>query len=77
MKATRTRSIVKSILWRVICIAVSITTSFFLTGEWNIAVAIGLAYNVTNVVLYYFHERMWNRIKWGTAFKNVELKIDT
>jgi uncharacterized membrane protein len=65
MNETRKRSIVKSILWRVICIIVSVVTSFFLTGNWDVAVAIGIIYNAVTMVLYYFHERLWDRIAWG------------
>ena len=65
MKETRKRSLLKSISWRLICIVVSILTSFFLTGKWDIAVAIGTAYNLITMILYYFHERIWNRVKWG------------
>jgi uncharacterized membrane protein len=67
MRETRKRSLVKSIIWRVICIVVSIFTSFFLTGRWDIAVAIGSIYNVITMILYYFHERLWNLIKWGIS----------
>jgi uncharacterized membrane protein len=65
MKETRKRSIVKSIVWRFICVVVSIVISFFLTAKWDIAVAIGSSYNIITMLLYYFHERMWNRVKWG------------
>jgi uncharacterized membrane protein len=65
MEGTRKRSIVKSIAWRIICIVVSIITTFIFTGEWNLAVAVGTIYNAITMVLYYFHERIWNRIKWG------------
>ena len=65
MKETRKRSILKSITWRLICIVVSILTSFILTGEWDIAVAIGTVYNLITMILYYFHERIWNKICWG------------
>ena len=65
MKETRKRSILKSIVWRLICIVVSILTSFILTGKWDIAVAIGTIYNAITMILYYFHERLWNRINWG------------
>ena len=68
MQVTRTRSAVKSISWRAICIVVSVFISYLLTGEWNIAVAIGLLYNVINVILYYFHERIWTKIKWGIKY---------
>jgi uncharacterized membrane protein len=67
MDESRKRSIVKSIVWRVICIVVSILTVFFLSGKWDIAVAVGTIYNVITMILYYFHERIWNRIKWGIS----------
>ena len=67
MDESRKRSIVKSIVWRVICIVVSVLTVFFLSGKWDIAVAVGTIYNVITMILYYFHERIWNRIKWGIS----------
>ena len=65
MGETRKRSVAKSIVWRVICIIVSILTSYALTARWDIAVAIGSVYNIITVILYYFHERIWNSVKWG------------
>ncbi|NHJ31558.1 MAG: DUF2061 domain-containing protein [Asgard group archaeon] len=65
MNETRKRSIIKSLLWRLICIIVSIVTSFLLTRNWDLAVAIGSLYNIITMVLYYFHERFWNKINWG------------
>jgi uncharacterized membrane protein len=65
MEGTRKRSVVKSIIWRLICIVVSVLTTFLVSGKWDIAVAVGTVYNVITMILYYFHERIWNRIKWG------------
>lgn len=65
MEEARKRSLVKSVVWRVICIVVSVFTTFFLTGRSDLAVAVGSIYNAVTMVLYYFHERFWNRIKWG------------
>jgi uncharacterized membrane protein len=65
MNETRKRSVVKSIVWRFICIVVSIFTSYLLTARWGIAVAIGGIYNGITMILYYFHERIWNQVKWG------------
>lgn len=67
MNETRKRSAVKSITWRLICIVVSIITSFLLIGRWDVAVAIGGIYNVITMILYYFHERTWNSVKWGIS----------
>ena len=65
MEGTRKRSLIKSIVWRIICIVVSILITFLLTARWDLAVALGTLYNAITMVLYYFHERLWNRIKWG------------
>ena len=69
MKETRKRSITKSVTRRIICIIVSILTAFLLTGKWDISVAIGTVYNAITMILYYFHERVWNRVKWETRLK--------
>jgi len=65
MRETRKRSIAKSIVWRFICVVVSIFTSFLLTARWDIAFTIGGIYNGITMILYYAHERIWNQIKWG------------
>lgn len=67
MRETRKRSVAKSIMWRFICIVVSIVTSFLLTARWDVAVAIGSIYNVITMILYYLHERVWNLVKWGIS----------
>ena len=69
MEETRKRSIAKSIVWRVICIVVSIFTTFLFTGRWDVAVAVGSVYNAITMVLYYFHERFWNGVTWGKKNK--------
>ena len=65
MEGSRKRSLAKTVVWRIICIVVSVLTTFVLTGSWNLAVAIGTLYNAITMVLYYFHERIWGKIKWG------------
>lgn len=65
MNESRRRSLVKSITWRIICIVVSVLTAFILTSRLDIAAAIGTVYNVITMVLYYFHERAWNKIRLG------------
>jgi uncharacterized membrane protein len=67
MIETRKRSVAKSVVWRFICVVVSIAISFLLTARWDVAVAIGSVYNVITMILYYFHERIWNQVKWGRS----------
>ena len=53
---THTRTIVKSISWRIVATAV---TAYFtgLTGA--------IVINIWMTVAYYIHERLWTRFKWG------------
>ncbi|MCF2873602.1 MULTISPECIES: DUF2061 domain-containing protein [Tenacibaculum] len=59
------RSIVKSISWRVIGTIDTILISWLITGEVATAFSIGSIELITKMVLYFFHERVWNKIKWG------------
>ncbi|MDT7828126.1 DUF2061 domain-containing protein [Pricia sp. S334] len=39
--------------------------SYILTGEVAIAASIASIDFATKMVLYFFHERIWNKISWG------------
>jgi uncharacterized membrane protein len=59
------RSIVKSLSWRLIGTLDTILISWLVTGTLAIAFSIGAIELITKMVLYFFHERVWNAIKWG------------
>jgi len=62
---TKLRSWVKSILWRVIGIVLLGAISYLITGSWKEMTIITLLFHSIRVVMYYFHERLWERISWG------------
>ncbi len=59
------RSIAKSISWRAIGTLDTIIISWIVTGTLSLAFSIGFIELVTKMVLYFFHERIWNGIHWG------------
>ncbi len=59
------RSVVKSLSWRTIGTLDTILISWVITGKLDLAFSIGGIELVTKMVLYFFHERLWNSIKWG------------
>ena len=59
------RSIVKAISWRILGTLDTVIISWFITGQIAMALSIGSIEVVTKMVLYFFHERFWNIIKWG------------
>lgn len=59
------RSIVKALSWRVVGTVDTLLVSYFLTGKIALAASIASVDFLTKLVLYFFHERVWNKIKWG------------
>ncbi|MHA2141285.1 MAG: DUF2061 domain-containing protein [Candidatus Thorarchaeota archaeon] len=65
MKETRTRSFVKSLIWRVIALTVTYVTAWLLTGSIEESLMIALLANAVKTILYYGLERVFQRIEWG------------
>ncbi len=59
------RSLLKSISWRIVGTLDTIIISYFITGQWDFALTIGAVEWVTKMILYVVHERLWDRIQWG------------
>lgn len=59
------RSVAKTLSWRVIATTTTATIVWLFTGELTLAVAVGGVEAVTKMLLYYVHERGWDRIRLG------------
>ena len=59
------RSVIKALTWRLIGTIDTLLVSYFLTGKIGLATSIASIDFVTKLVLYFFHERIWNHINWG------------
>jgi uncharacterized membrane protein len=67
--ATRTRSVVKAISYRVIIVSLDFAVIYLLTGKTEVAVGFMIVSNVYTTVGYFLHERLWARITWGTEIE--------
>ncbi len=65
MKATKSRSLVKTFSWRAIGTADTFLIAWLVTKEPVAAASIASIEVITKMVLYYLHERGWNFIQWG------------
>ena len=65
MKENKSRSIGKSISWRILASCDTMLISYVITRSLKIAAAIGSIEVLTKMVLYYFHERAWNKFEFG------------
>jgi uncharacterized membrane protein len=59
------RSIAKTVSWRVVGTIATVIISYIITGTLALAFSIGIIELISKLVLYFFHERAWNKIKWG------------
>jgi uncharacterized membrane protein len=62
---TNTRSIVKTICWRITGSSATFLIAYLMIGNIAIAGTIGIMQLISNTILYYIHERIWNKITWG------------
>jgi len=65
MRAKIKRSLVKTLTWRILATTDTFLISWIITGAISLAGAIAGIEVVTKIVLYYAHERGWNKIGWG------------
>lgn len=58
-KDSNVKSLLKSISWRIVGTIDTIIISYFITGEFVMAISIGSVEVFSKIILYYFHERVW------------------
>ena len=59
------RSIVKALTWRALASLATFFISYVVTGNLVAATGIASVQVFVNLILYYVHERIWNKINWG------------
>ena len=75
MKDGHKRSVVKGTTWRVIGTLDTIFLSFLFTGIIGKALKIGGIELFTKILLFYLHERIWERLGFGTHEKIINGKV--
>lgn len=64
------RHIAKSITWRLIGTIDTIVLSWIISGDAKIGITIGFVELITKMILYYIHERIWYKSKFGVTKEN-------
>ena len=61
----RRRSIVKSISWRVFAAIITSCVVYVITGKGDFAAKVGLIDTAVKLLIYFLHERVWDKINYG------------
>ena len=65
MKDTRKRIILKSISYRIWGTIITMLIVFLFTGRLDFSLGAGVLEVLFKTLMYYLHERAWNKTKWG------------
>jgi uncharacterized membrane protein len=65
MIATKTRTILKTLSWRIVGTLDTMALGWIITGSPLVGLKIGGLELITKFVLYYLHERVWLKSKFG------------
>ncbi|QLD89154.1 DUF2061 domain-containing protein [Natronomonas salina] len=59
------RAIVKTILYRIFMMLITMIVAWLIVGNINDAINIGIITNILKTITYYTYERLWDHIPWG------------
>ncbi len=62
---TRTRSIAKTLTYRIVVAALLALITFYFTGDPGTTTIITVLFNLGGAAAYYGFERLWDAISWG------------
>ncbi len=65
MEEKKIRSFLKSLSWRITATLITILLIWVITQELILSLQVGIVEMLIKLMIYYFHERIWNRIRWG------------
>jgi uncharacterized membrane protein len=65
MNVSKKRSFAKSLTWRVVALITTFVTLYALSKDINMATLATVITNTVNFIAYYYHERIWNAVRWG------------
>lgn len=65
MDETKKRSFLKIITWHIVAPSFTLVIIYFFTEQFIASTKATLTALVVGMALFYAHERIWNKIKWG------------
>src|SRR6266581_1827775 len=64
---THVRSVAKAVSWRIMGTLATSLLVFLFTRRWALSLAVGGVEFVSKIGLFWVHERVWDRLRYGKA----------
>ncbi|MDO8572592.1 MAG: DUF2061 domain-containing protein [bacterium] len=61
------RSIIKALTFRAIILVSDGIIIFLITHRYDVTLIAISFFGIMHTVFYFFHERVWNKIRWGKS----------
>jgi uncharacterized membrane protein len=68
------RSLGKVVTWRILVTITNFVGGWLASGSWTVGLGVVSFALVVNSILYFFHERAWNKIDAGKEVLEVDTK---
>ena len=75
VRESQLRSILKAITYRITGTITTALVTLLITGDYLMALAVGSIEPWIKIVVYYLHERLWQRVPIGTIRRLAHLDI--
>jgi len=59
------RTALKTLSWRIIATSTTLLLVYIFTKNVLLSVGVSITESVVKTIIYYMHERLWNRTKFG------------
>lgn len=66
------RSLGKVVTWRILVTITNFVGGYLASGSWMVGLGVVSFALVVNSILYFVHERVWNKIDAGKEVKDTE-----
>ena len=64
-RESKVRSIIKAFIWRFLATLTTMVLVYIFIGDVSIALEVGGLEAFLKILIYFIHERIWDKIKWG------------
>ena len=71
LKINRSRDILKAISWRILGSTNDFVLGWLILRDANVALSISISTTIAKLFLYYGHERLWHKIRYGIAYEKL------
>ena len=65
MASTPIRSFVKGVCWETIAFIITLFAIYLVYGNFLVSLKFSLILTIIKIFLFFVHERIWKKIRWG------------